>query len=81
MRDADVRTACQTACPTGAITFGDRNDKNGELSKKWQNELNYIVLEQTNVRSSVQYTAKVLNKPYAKPVYAAKDNHKQDAHG
>ncbi len=81
LRDADVRTACQTACPTGAITFGDRNDKNGELSKKWQNELNYIVLEQTNVRSSVQYTAKVLNKPYAKPVYAAKDDHKQDAHG
>jgi molybdopterin-containing oxidoreductase family iron-sulfur binding subunit len=60
--DSDVRTACQTACPTGAITFGDRNDKNGELSKKFENPLNFISLEEVNVRSSVNYTMKVVNK-------------------
>jgi Fe-S-cluster-containing dehydrogenase component len=27
LKDQDVKTACQTACPTGAIVFGDRNDK------------------------------------------------------
>ena len=29
LRDSDVRVACQTACPTGAITFGDRNKQAG----------------------------------------------------
>ena len=60
--DSDVRTACQTACPTGAITFGDRNNKKGELSKKFNNPLNFISLEEVNVRSSVNYTMKVVNR-------------------
>jgi MoCo/4Fe-4S cofactor protein with predicted Tat translocation signal len=62
LEDRDVRTACQTACPTGAITFGDRNNPEGQLSKKFENPLNYIVLEETNVQSSVNYTAKVNNR-------------------
>lgn len=61
LRDADVKTACQTACPTGAITFGDMNSKD-VLSKKLENPLNYIVLEEVNVRSSVQYTMKINNR-------------------
>ena len=60
--DHDVRTACQTACPTGAITFGDMNSKGGSLAEKLESPLNYIVLEETNVRSSVQYTMKVNNR-------------------
>lgn len=62
LRDSDVKTACQTACPTGAITFGDRNNKEGELSAKNASPLNFIVLEETNVRSSVQYGSKIINK-------------------
>lgn len=62
LHDADVKTACQTACPTGAITFGDQNDKNGELHKKFDSSLNYEVLEEINTRPSVQYTMKVSNK-------------------
>lgn len=61
LRDADVKTACQTACPTGAITFGDMNAKD-TLSKKLENPLNYIVLEEVNVRPSVQYTMKINNR-------------------
>lgn len=60
--DSDVKTACQTACPTGAITFGDMNNKGGELNKKLDSPLNYIVLEEVNVRSSVNYTMKVHNR-------------------
>ncbi|MBK7870393.1 MAG: TAT-variant-translocated molybdopterin oxidoreductase [Saprospiraceae bacterium] len=60
--DADVRTACQTACPTGAITFGDRNNKQGDVAKKMDNPLNYLVLEEINVQSSVFYAAKVNNR-------------------
>ena len=62
LRDADVRTACQTACPAGAITFGDMNDKGGQLNAKLASPLNYIALEEVNVRSSVTYTMKVNNR-------------------
>ena len=60
--DSDVKTACQTSCPTGAITFGDMNNKKGELNQKLDSPLNYIVLEEVNVRSSVNYTMKVHNR-------------------
>lgn len=62
LTDQDVKTACQTACPTGAITFGDMNNHEGNLSKKLQNPLNYIVLEEVNVKSAVTYTMKVNNR-------------------
>ena len=61
LRDSDVRTACQTACPTGAITFGDMNNKGGELSKALSSPLNYIVLEEVNTRSSVNYQSRIIN--------------------
>jgi molybdopterin-containing oxidoreductase family iron-sulfur binding subunit len=57
-----VKTACQTACPTGAITFGDMNNKKGELSKKLKSAINYRVLEETNTQTSVHYSAKVVNR-------------------
>lgn len=62
LQDRDVRTACQTSCPTGAITFGDMNNKGGELAAKLESPLNYIALEEINVRSSVTYTMKVNNR-------------------
>ena len=62
LQETDVKTACQTACPTGAIVFGDRNEKSNTLSKRLENPLNYIVLEEINVQSSVSYQAKVVNR-------------------
>lgn len=62
LRDGDVKSACQTACPTEAITFGDINDRESKVSKKFENPLNYIVLEEVNARPSVQYTARIINK-------------------
>lgn len=73
--DADVRTACQTACPTGAITFGDQNNRDGEVYKKFASDLNYIVLEQTNVRSSVRYAVRVTNKPEWEERYTGEHSH------
>ncbi|MCB0635791.1 MAG: 4Fe-4S dicluster domain-containing protein, partial [Lewinella sp.] len=61
LEDADVRTACQTACPTGAITFGDRNNSHGQVSERIENPLNYLVLEETNTQPSVFYAARVNN--------------------
>ena len=62
LRDADVKTACQSACPTGAITFGDFNNETGDLTQKLKSPLNYIVLEEVNTRSAVNYQARVINK-------------------
>ncbi|MEO6131199.1 MAG: 4Fe-4S dicluster domain-containing protein, partial [Saprospiraceae bacterium] len=62
LRDADVKTACQTACPTGAITFGDMNNVTGDLTEKLKSPLNYIVLEEVNTRSAVNYQSRIINK-------------------
>lgn len=65
LEDSDVKSACQTACPTGAITFGDQNNHEGILAEKFESPLNMIVLEEINVRSSVRYTMKVNNRDKA----------------
>jgi molybdopterin-containing oxidoreductase family iron-sulfur binding subunit len=62
IRDADVKTACQTACPTGAITFGNGNDPESTVSKKIANPMNYLVLEDINVAPNVVYSMKVNNR-------------------
>jgi Fe-S-cluster-containing dehydrogenase component len=62
LRDGDVKTACQTSCPTGAITFGDMNDQTSVLHSKLESPLNYIALEEINVRPAVTYTMKVVNR-------------------
>ncbi len=62
LMDGEVKTACQTSCPTGAITFGDMNDKKSEVYKRSRASINYKVLEEINTRSSVDYSAKIFNK-------------------
>ena len=62
IQDGDIKTACQSACPTDAITFGNKNDKESTVSKLRKSDLNYVVLEEVNVAPNVTYTAKVINK-------------------
>ncbi len=64
LMDSDVRTACQTACPTGAIVFGDDNNAKGDLAKTLteKKDLIYRVIEETNTDSSVKYSMKVVNR-------------------
>jgi Fe-S-cluster-containing dehydrogenase component len=62
LEDSDVRTACQTACPTGAITFGDINNKGSEVRHKFSDSLNYQVLEEVNTRPSVTYKSRIVNR-------------------
>ena len=62
LRDSDVVTACVQACPTGAIVFGDDNNPNSEVYQLQRTDRSYIALEETNVRSSVNYLMKVINK-------------------
>ncbi len=52
IQDNDVRTACQTACPTGAIVFGNLNNPESEVNKaqKHAGALAYQVLEEIKER-------------------------------
>jgi len=56
-----VVTACQQACPSSAIEFGNMLDKNSEISKLRNHKLAYYVLEETNVKPNVTYIAKLRN--------------------
>jgi molybdopterin-containing oxidoreductase family iron-sulfur binding subunit len=58
---ADVKTACQEACNTNAIKFGDSNDKASEIFKYRNHELAYYVLEEINTKPNVTYLAKLRN--------------------
>lgn len=61
LKDGDVTVACATACPTGAITFGNLNDKEAGVSKLVHSERSYRVLEEFYTESNVTYLAKVHN--------------------
>ncbi len=61
IKGSDVRTACQDACPTTAIQFGDINDKESEFQKYRNHELGYYVLEELNIKPNVTYIAKLRN--------------------
>src|SRR5688572_13873536 len=61
IRDGDVVTACQAACPTSAIVFGNINDPNSEVSKRKASPLNYGLLAELNTRPRTTYLAVVRN--------------------
>lgn len=61
LKDGDVKTACQRACPADAIVFGDLHDKNSEVRELFHNDRAYSVLEELNVKPSVRYMTKVRN--------------------
>ena len=58
----DIHTACQTACPTNAITFGDRNNKESEVSKKFKDERAFGVIEEIHTMPNVLYLTQVRNR-------------------
>jgi MoCo/4Fe-4S cofactor protein with predicted Tat translocation signal len=56
-----LQTACQQACPTQAIIFGDMNDPAWEVTGLKADPLNYGLLEELNTRPRTTYLAKVRN--------------------
>ena len=61
IRDGEIVTACQQACPASAITFGNINDKASRVAKLRANERSYQVLADQNTRPRTTYVAAVLN--------------------
>jgi molybdopterin-containing oxidoreductase family iron-sulfur binding subunit len=85
MKDGEVITACQAACSTGAIVFGDMNNPESHISKllkiesdpkrpygidkKIGNPRAYRVLEDIGVKPNIFYLTKIKNR----------DEHKEHA--
>jgi molybdopterin-containing oxidoreductase family iron-sulfur binding subunit len=61
VRDGEVVTACQQACPASAISFGNINDKQSRVAKLQSDERSYQVLADLNTRPRTKYIAAVLN--------------------
>jgi molybdopterin-containing oxidoreductase family iron-sulfur binding subunit len=61
IEDGEILTACQQACPTDAIVFGNLNDPKARVTKLKAEERDYRVLEDLNYRPRTSYTAGVIN--------------------
>ena len=61
IRDGEVVTACQQACPTNAIVFGNINDRSSKVAKLKAQQRNYGVLADINTRPRTTYIAEVFN--------------------
>jgi molybdopterin-containing oxidoreductase family iron-sulfur binding subunit len=56
-----VVTACQQACPSEAIVFGDLNDREAEVVRWKATPLDYGLLAELNTRPRTTYLAKLRN--------------------
>jgi molybdopterin-containing oxidoreductase family iron-sulfur binding subunit len=90
IKDGELQSACQQACPGDAIVFGDMNDPEAEIYKLKDNPRTYQLLEQLHTLPSVNYLTRVRNKKpedkarnYKKfyPVYGDFEGEVKGGHG
>jgi Fe-S-cluster-containing dehydrogenase component len=61
LSDGEILTACQAACPTNAIVFGNLNDPNSRVAKLKAGPRDYALLSELNTRPRTTYEAAVRN--------------------
>jgi len=61
LRDGEMRTACQQACPTNAISFGNILDTESEIVKAKSSDRTYEILAEFNLRPRTSYMARLRN--------------------
>jgi molybdopterin-containing oxidoreductase family iron-sulfur binding subunit len=57
----EVQTACQAACPTRAIVFGNLNDRGAHVSRHKESPRDYGLLADLNTRPRTTYLARLRN--------------------
>ncbi|MEI6021081.1 MAG: 4Fe-4S dicluster domain-containing protein, partial [Bacteroidota bacterium] len=62
LKDGAIKTACQSACPSSAIVFGDLNDNDSMISKERNDERTYFLLEDVGIKPTNSYKVKVRNQ-------------------
>jgi molybdopterin-containing oxidoreductase family iron-sulfur binding subunit len=61
IRDGEIITACEQACPSEAIVFGNANDPQSRVSKLRAQQRNYNMLGELNSRPRTTYLGVVRN--------------------
>ncbi len=61
IKDGEFQTACSAACSSGAMVFGDINDKDSEVAKLKEDNRMYHLLEHVGTKPNVMYQTKVRN--------------------
>lgn len=74
LKTDEIRAACQTACPTDGMVFGDMNDPESAVSKLFKDQRAYALLEEFGAAPSVRYLTKIKNNNKAK-------RHEDSGHG
>jgi molybdopterin-containing oxidoreductase family iron-sulfur binding subunit len=59
--DGEVVTACQAACPTRAIAFGDKNNKDAQIDRLRAEPHHYALLGHLGTRPRTTYLARLRN--------------------
>ncbi|MDH6251753.1 MoCo/4Fe-4S cofactor protein with predicted Tat translocation signal [Chryseobacterium sp. H1D6B] len=62
IQDGEFQTACSKACSTGAMKFGDMNDKSSEVRALYNDKRRYTLLEEIGTKPNVFYHTKVRNR-------------------
>ncbi|MFV0539962.1 MAG: TAT-variant-translocated molybdopterin oxidoreductase [Aestuariibaculum sp.] len=61
IKDGDFQTACSAACGSGAMVFGDINDKESQIANLKDDDRMYHLLEHVGTKPNVIYQTKVRN--------------------
>lgn len=61
VNDGEFQTACSNACSSGALIFGDVNDKESKVAELVQDDRMYHLLEHVGTKPNVFYHVKVRN--------------------
>lgn len=61
IKDGDFKCACSDACSSGAMVFGDINDKSSRVSDLKEDKRMYHLLESVGTKPNVMYQTKVRN--------------------
>ncbi|HEY6880957.1 MAG TPA: 4Fe-4S dicluster domain-containing protein [Polyangiales bacterium] len=61
LRDGDVKVACQQACASGCISFGDLNDPSSKVTKLVKMDRQYSLLPDLGIQPRTSFLAKIRN--------------------
>lgn len=59
VKDGEFAPACVQACPTGALTFGNLEDPESQVSRLAANRRRYVLLEERDTQPNIIYLKKV----------------------
>jgi molybdopterin-containing oxidoreductase family iron-sulfur binding subunit len=74
VRDGEIKAACEQACPTGAIVFGDLNDNKSRVRALHDSPRAYEMLQELNNKTRNNFLARISN-PH--PELVEQDGHSE----